>query len=796
MKTRIFTTILVFSCFLLQTLTVNAEKNNLITDIENLIASPLSVWTCAHRANTHEGLKGATADQVPENSIAAIQKAIQKNADIVELDLRKTSDGYYIIMHDETVDRTTNGTGTVSELTLVQIQALFLKNPDGTVTINRIPTLTEALESGNGQIYYCLDIAILSETDIASVVNIVAGKSMLNKTLFYIGSDTDKANAVVSTNSDAIVFPWVSSENDINTWSALSTRIKTVQINYETTPSLVSYARGKGIAVFSNILNTAGDTFMLENNFQKIELARTAGLQVYQTDYSEMLDYYLTNNPQPQVAIQWAVNIGPQNTVQTTSPTLSHDNNTVYFASGNEGKLYALNTVDGNERWTFNYVIGSSSAGRAGSAVVGSDGTIYFPSTQGISPDNFARLYAVNPNGTQKWMYSTGNGSNAAYISPAITKDGDIITGNTGTDGAIHLVDKTNGTKKAYTKPAGGVIGSIVVSQDNIAYGLTGNYGLVAFDLKTIDPTTLAPISKGTYKVQNENNHYSVGSPAITGNGNVIAAFNQVGGDDAAIVALNASSANISHTSYVWQYLFTPSPNTNSKMEQFGASVGADGTIYVSGHETQKIYALTPAGEIKWTYSTKENIASTPAIDSRGYLHFGGWNGNYYILKDNDNNAELIYKGNLSYNGETSSQIWSSPAIANDGSVYVSAQVTDISGISSRLYKITVLGTTAPANSYWPMKGGNAQRIGLQKKELATTSINTETNSPEGFKVFSNNNSITMITNSKGVVTVYDLFGQVALKETLDVGTHSFNLHSSQMYIVKWGNVCTKVLVK
>lgn len=796
MKTRIFTTIFVFSCFLLQTLTANAEKNNLITDLESLIASPLSVWTSAHRANTHEGLKGATADQVPENSIAAIQKAIQKNADIVELDVRKTSDEHYIIMHDATVDRTTNGTGAVSELTLAQIQALFLKIPDGTVTTHRIPTLSEALESGNGQIYYCMDISMLTETDIASVVNMVAGKSMLNKTLFYIGSDTDKANAAISANSDAIVFPWVSSANDINTWSALSTRIKIVQANYETTPSLVSYAREKGIAVFSNILNTAGDTLMLENNFQKIELARTAGLQVYQTDYSELLDNYLADNPEPQVSIQWAFNIGPQNTVQTTSPALSHDNSTVYFASGLQGKLYALNTADGDERWTFNYVIGSANAGRSGSCLVGSDGTIYFPGTQGTSPDNFARLYAVNPNGTQKWIYSTGTGSSATYLSPAITKDGDIITGNNGTNGALHFVDKTNGTQKAYIKPAGGVIGSIVVSQDNIVYALTGNYGLVAFDLNTIDPTTLAPTSYGTYKVQNENNHYSAGSPAITGNGNVIVAFNQVGGDDAAIVALNASAANIAHNSYVWQDLFTPSPNTTSKMEQFGASIGADGTIYVSGHETQKIYALTPSGVIKWTYSTEENIASTPAIDNRGYLHFGGWSGNYYILKDNGINGELIYKGKLSHEGEISSQIWSSPIIADDGSIYVSAQVTDIAGVNSRLYKISVLGTTAPANSYWPMKGGSAQRTGLQKKDLSTASNNTETISHDKFKVFSNNNVITMITNNKGVVTVYDLFGRIALNETLEAGTHSFNLPAKQMYIVKWGNECTKVLLK
>lgn len=790
MKTRIFTTLILGSFFCLQTF---AAKNNIVGDVAGLVANPSQIWICAHRGNTHEGLKGEAINQTPENSIAAIQKAIEKGATIAEIDIRKTSDNQYVLMHDATVNRTTNGTGEVATLTLNQLKNLFLKTNDGTVTTHRIPTLSEALDAGNGRIYYLLDISHLPEAQIAPVVNIVAEKNMLSKTLFYIASDQDKANAVVSANADAIVFPWINSTTDIDTWTTFSSKIKIIQINYETSQSLVSYARTKGIAVFSNILNTSGDASMLENNFRKIESARTIGLQIYQSDYIELLNNYLTNHPQPQVAIQWAVNIGPQNTVQTVSPALSHDNNTIYFPSRTQGKLYALNTANGSEHWVFNYIAGVT--GNGGSPVVGSDGTIYFPATQGNEPENFARLYAINPNGTQKWMYNTGQGSSANYISPAITKNGDIITGNNGNNGALHLVDKTNGNRKAYVKPAGGIIGAIVVSQNNIAYGITGNYGLVAYDLNNIDAGTLAPAHKGTYKVQNENSHYSSGSMAIDGSGNVIAAFNQKDGDDACIVALNASSANISHSSYTWQHLFTPTPNNNSKMEQFGVSIGEDGTIYVCGHETQKIYALSSAGVIKWTYQTGENLASTPAVDNRGYLHFGGWNGNYYILKDNGSEATLIYQGKLSYDGETSSQIWSSPVIANDGAIYVSAQVSIATGgVSSRLYKLSVEGTINSANSYWPMRGGSAQRTGLQKSVL-TTAKNIEKDFLNEFKVSFKNDILVLETPRKDKVNIYDLFGRIILTDTLDAGIHHINLPSSQMYIVKWGKICKKVLL-
>src|SRR2546423_13072452 len=60
----------------------------------------------------------------PENTLAAFRKAIELGCDYVELDVRRTRDGALILMHDRTVDRTTNGTGQVSELTLSQIRSL------------------------------------------------------------------------------------------------------------------------------------------------------------------------------------------------------------------------------------------------------------------------------------------------------------------------------------------------------------------------------------------------------------------------------------------------------------------------------------------------------------------------------------------------------------------------------------------------------------------------------------------------------------------------------------------------
>ncbi len=81
----------------------------------------------------------------PENSLAAINAAGKAGFGLVELDVQETADHHEVLMHDQTIDRTTTGTGKVSQLTLSQIQAVALKGPNGKSTTNKVPTLAAAL---------------------------------------------------------------------------------------------------------------------------------------------------------------------------------------------------------------------------------------------------------------------------------------------------------------------------------------------------------------------------------------------------------------------------------------------------------------------------------------------------------------------------------------------------------------------------------------------------------------------------------------------------------------------------
>lgn len=94
----------------------------------------------------------------PENSLEAVKRCIDLGVDIVEIDVRMTKDGHLIAMHDETVDRTTNGTGKVSDLTLDEIKKLRLKNGCGVRGSQfQIPTLEEIMLVAKDNILINLD---------------------------------------------------------------------------------------------------------------------------------------------------------------------------------------------------------------------------------------------------------------------------------------------------------------------------------------------------------------------------------------------------------------------------------------------------------------------------------------------------------------------------------------------------------------------------------------------------------------------------------------------------------------
>ena len=103
------------------------------------VASQNIVTDCQERGVVSIAHRGGIVSGVPENTLAAFREAINQGADAIEIDLRGTKDGEIVIIHDKTVDRTTNGRGRVIDQTLVELKMLDAGHGE------RIPTYEEVL---------------------------------------------------------------------------------------------------------------------------------------------------------------------------------------------------------------------------------------------------------------------------------------------------------------------------------------------------------------------------------------------------------------------------------------------------------------------------------------------------------------------------------------------------------------------------------------------------------------------------------------------------------------------------
>lgn len=104
----------------------------------------------AHRGGPYPGL--------PENAIETFANILKYTPTIIELDVAMTKDSVLVLMHDDELDRTTNGTGKVEEVTFEYIQGLLLEDNDGNLTEFKVPTLKEALVWSKGKALLTVDI--------------------------------------------------------------------------------------------------------------------------------------------------------------------------------------------------------------------------------------------------------------------------------------------------------------------------------------------------------------------------------------------------------------------------------------------------------------------------------------------------------------------------------------------------------------------------------------------------------------------------------------------------------------
>ncbi|RJS74557.1 glycerophosphodiester phosphodiesterase [Candidatus Bathyarchaeota archaeon] len=120
----------------------------------------------------HRGASGYE----PENTLRALKRAIEMGADMVEVDVRLSKDGVPVIIHDETLDRTTDGSGKVADYTADQLRMFDAGSGE------KIPLLSEVLDFVKGKVGLLLELKEVETSKPA--LKMVEEKNMVNQVMF------------------------------------------------------------------------------------------------------------------------------------------------------------------------------------------------------------------------------------------------------------------------------------------------------------------------------------------------------------------------------------------------------------------------------------------------------------------------------------------------------------------------------------------------------------------------------------------------------------------------------------
>lgn len=156
--------------------------------------------------------RGGPARDYPENAIETFIRIANKMPSIIECDVRLSKDSILVLMHDETLDRTTTGNGKVGNFTLSELKKLKLKDSEGKVTSYQIPTLEETLIWGDGKVIFTLD----AKSDIPyKILSSVITKTNAQPYTIVITYNAKQAKALYRINPDLMISTSIKSVEDL-----------------------------------------------------------------------------------------------------------------------------------------------------------------------------------------------------------------------------------------------------------------------------------------------------------------------------------------------------------------------------------------------------------------------------------------------------------------------------------------------------------------------------------------------------------------------------------------------------
>ncbi|MBB4800464.1 glycerophosphoryl diester phosphodiesterase [Flavobacterium nitrogenifigens] len=211
--------------------------------------------------------RGAKAYE-PENTLQAFQKALDLNSDGIELDVHLSADGHIIVIHDETIDRTTNGKGEVNTFTLAELKSFLI---DGKY---QIPTLNEIFDLVDKKCLINIELKGLGTAPkvVALIEEYIAVKNWKYEDFIISSFDWNMLEETSKLNPKIPI--GILTEEDIETALAFAEKIKAKAIHPDfqlLNAENVSEMQKKGFLVLPWTVNS-------EEDIQKVKSYKVNGI--------------------------------------------------------------------------------------------------------------------------------------------------------------------------------------------------------------------------------------------------------------------------------------------------------------------------------------------------------------------------------------------------------------------------------------------------------------------------------------------------------------------------------------
>jgi len=296
-------------------------------------------------------------------------------------------------------------------------------------------------------------------------------------------------------------------------------------------------------------------------------------------------------------SLKWKVAVGGK----VYSTAAMDDNGIIYVPTYDSKKVYAIYASNGTVKWTFSL----AEPNKYSSPAISGDGTIYVGC--GGDNSNYGYMYAINPDGTQKWRYQAHY---VVWSSPVIDDNGNIYFGSSSSNSYEGYVYSLNpsGTKRWEYQVSEDVISSPAIGPNGDIYIGSNDKRFYAF--------TPDGLKNWSYKAGTNGEptgYFRYNAPAI--------------GSDGTIYAGNSNG-----------YIYAFYPNGTVKwMKDMGSTVYTPildryDILYVGLSSGDLVALNTTTQNIIWTYHTAGAIVGAPSIGNDGTVYVGSEDNNIYAI--------------------------------------------------------------------------------------------------------------------------------------------------------------------